>query len=502
MIKNMYKRVVSVAMAGFTLVSAATYTACTKKPSVDATTPTIGVDTEKDNSFKYEEEMVDSTIAKINELDLNFDKEVVVKDAALLLLLSEIAKKDENDKISSDVMAHFKNVVNEQNMMNNYDDFLDKIENAMIIDEKFISVSSVLPDNMLKEKNILGTIEHIAEYALQNRNDKQAVLDSFDKMYTLFVDEKEVDGVKKGYLPYSLQSAASSYAREVNDLARYWASEGKRADLDSHTNDQRSKSDIINILGKISNQMEDVSLDKQIVERFNHLYSSFNEKITPYITSNIEAESQLINYINLDYLTSEDVAPKDRKELVGEYDEEIVRNVLDLIDAISKRNADAYAINGESANIFGLEKLLINANEQDVLAIRFVQSNSYMLLSSIDENVTLDSLFGDKEHPTYFDKLVWYTTKTPEFEHSYRKGDKDVVKETISYQNISKGVRFVCDEIVRYTFSILKGKQHLTEDQIFSNYYDQSERNVVDSIKYIQNNIGECTNVDAKEYIR
>lgn len=497
MIKYVNKRIISFVVAGVTLVSAATYTSCSKKTTSEETTSEASI------SYDLEEDMVDSTIEKIKALDLNIGEDIIAKDSALLLLLSELAKEDENGKISSDTMAHFKNVINEENMTDNYDSLLNKIENSMLND-KFISISSVLPDSLSTEKRILSAIENIAKVAIENKNSKSAVLNAFDKMYTLFVEEKRVDDFEVRDLPYSLRSAASAYAREVNHLARYYASEQKRAELDQRTNDQNAKVYIINILGKISNQMEEESLDKDLIERFNLMYTEFTNVIKPVINSSKETNVELVNYINLEYLTSEEVSTKDRNTLVTEYDENKVKNTFDLIDAITKYNSNEYAKNKDNADIFGLEKLLINGKSQDIVALKFIQSNSYMLLNSINENITYEDLIINP----YFDNLTKYITKLEDnglnnFVHSYSDSEGNIVTEVVPYQNISDGVHFVCDEVVRYTLSILKTYKNLKNDEIFSTYYDQSVRNSVNSIQYLQNTIyGECERVDVKEYFK
>ena len=502
MMKYLNKRIVSILMSGITVVSAATYTACSKKPRVTETTQTTEMD-DIDNTFNSEEQMVDSTIERIKGLGVNVSEEIIAKDSALLMLLSELAREDENGKISADVMSHFKNIINEQNMVDNYDALLNKVENAML-DGNFISLASVLPDNMQNEKSILSSIENIAQNALNNKNDKNAVLDAFDKMYTLFVEEKEINGFEVRDLPYSLRSAASSYAREVNHLARYYANEQKRSDLDKRTDDQNAKSYIINILGKISNQMEEQSLDKDLVERFNLMYTEFNNKIMPFVRTSQESQKNLVNFINLEYLTSEEVSTKDRKELVGEYDEKTVRSTFDLIDAITKYNSDAYLKDKENAKILGLEKILINGKEQDVLVLKFVQFNSFMLLNSVNENTTYEELMINP----YYDNLTKYITKIEDngskgFVHKYKDSNGKEIEEMIEYQNISDGVHFVCDEIARYTLGKVKGKKNITENETFNTYYDQATRNVVNSIQYLQNTIyGECEKVDANEYVK
>lgn len=497
MIKYINKKVLSLAMAGVTLVSTATFTSCGKKNNVEDEKNSVSA------SFDLEEEMVDSTMNKIKELDVNINEDIVAKDSALLLLLSELAKEDENGKISSETMAHFKNVINEENMIDNYDVLLNKIENSML-DDKFISIASVLPESLSIEKRILSHIENIALNAINNKNDKRIVLDSFDKMYTLFVEEKRVDDFEVRDLPYSLRSAASAYAREVNYLARYYASEQKRSELDERTNDQNAKVYMINILGKVSNQMAEESLDKELVERFNLMYTAFNNQINSIIKSSSESNKELVNYINLEYLTSEEVSTKDRNTLVGEYDEVKVRNTFDLIDAITKYNSNEFSKNNDKASIFGLEKLLINGKEQDAIALKFIQSNSYMLLDSINENVTYEDLMTNP----YFDNLTKYITKledngTKNFVHTYKETNGEVITQVISYQNISDGVHFVCDEIVRYTLDLVKSYKNIKNNEVFGTYYDQAIRNSINSIQYLQNTIyGECEKVDAKEYFK
>ena len=442
--------------------------------------------------YQLEEEMVNSTKEKIYSLNIAIDDDTVVLDSSLMLLLSLLAKEDENGKISAETINHFKSIVNVNTMINNYDTLLNKIENGMI-NNRFVYLSDVLPIELVDSKGILRNIENIAKHAYDNPDNKEIILEAFDKMYTLFVEEKELDGFKVRDLPYSLRAAASSYAREVTLLARNYASNEKLNAMDKRTNDQNNRSYMVNILSIVSNQIVDKS-EIDVVNTFEDYYEAFHTVISPIVNTNEETEKDLVNYINITYLTSDKVSTKDRNTLVGEYDENKVTSVFELIDAITKYNYSS------QNNYFGFEALLVEKNEYDVLALKFIESNSRRLLNTINQDTTYEDL---RINP-YYDNLCKFITKLENgFEHTYKDENGNEVTKTILYQNVSDSVVFVCDEIIRYTLSLVKDKQNLKDNEILETYYNQATTNSVYMIQYLQNTIyGECEKVDEKVYFK
>ena len=286
-------------------------------------------------------------------------------------------------------------------------------------------------------------------------------------------------------------------------LAADYAYSDEIADMDKRTNDQHARDNMQDILLIISNQIiEESEID--VISLFEQYHEEFHNFILPLVSSSVDSQKNLINYINIGYLTSDKVATGDRNTLIGEYDEDAINSVLLLIDAITKYNRNEYMKKGDSAELISLSQLLVDPKKNDSLMLKYVQYNSFMLLSTLDKNAT----YSDLRINPYFDNLSKYLMRieddgTKDFVIEYtdeNTGEK--VTETILYQDISSGVKFVCDEIARETLALLKGYENLSEDEIFRTFYNKSSENLVSSIQELQNIIlGECIKVDDKVYV-
>ena len=150
-------------------------------------------------SYQKEEDMISKLKSELRNIAPEFTDEKLT-DTSLILILNLISQENENGKIRSDIMDYFKNKVDSDSMMDNFNSFEDVIETNMITENKFVSVSSVLPDELKQDKEILGYIESICKNVMDasNSNNKEKVNSEFNKIYTLFVDEDKltVDGTE------------------------------------------------------------------------------------------------------------------------------------------------------------------------------------------------------------------------------------------------------------------------------------------------------------------
>jgi len=413
-------------------------------------------------------------------------KDKTVKNSTIITLLDEIAPKDENNKINADGISKFKAKLDVDNMMADFNSFLDILEQTMIEKEELISTSDLVLE---KDKEVLAKIEAITSNIIKgNKEEKQA---NFELVYNLFVkgEKVEFDGLafEIADLSYSTREYAEMYARTAAYFSRKFISEEQYKSIDNRTDNQNSKSYIKITLEVLSNDMEEVSFEN-VEEVFNTEYKEtidmFNEKI------NISEENtkNFVNYLNLEYLDSDMVSNKDKNSTLGEYEDEKVSNVLLTIDAITEYNAN------NTNNIILLSKSLVSpyANLQDgaidTVVLDYIQFNSIMLLNTTNEEMTKEEIFNN----VYFNNIYNYIRKA-NFTHKY-SDDKQV---DISYQNISESTKLYCDRIVYYTLNKrpkIKG---------YSGIAERMNENLEESIQYIQNTItGECKNVELESYVK
>ena len=201
-----------------------------------------------------------------NDLDLILPEasDEIIDNASIMLLLDLIAKKDENGKISTDLISEFKAKLDADNMINEFNSFLDMIQQKAIEGE-FKEVSTVLPEELKNDKIILSNIESIVENIIEfyNKKDKKGLINEYSKIYTLFVEEKEIEMNGLTFeirdLSYTSRAVATTYAEIANYYAKNYISEKEYNKMDKRTNDQNNKAYIKEILSILSNQMEEKS---------------------------------------------------------------------------------------------------------------------------------------------------------------------------------------------------------------------------------------------------
>ncbi len=447
------------------------------------------VEDEKGTSslYKTEKELVLKTEDKIESLFKNMNEEVV-KNSTLIILLDELAKEDENGKIKADIISNFKSKIDSNNMMNDFNTFLDTLENTMIKDKKLVSVSNILPTEQKDDKKILSNIEKITSNIINSKDEKQ-IVSEFDKIYTLFVDEDEieVDGFKFEVrdLSFSNRAIASAYARVCAYYSRNYITDEKYSRIDKRTNDQNSKAYIKTKLEILNNQMDEKS-EIDVIKVFNDRYDSFNELLNGKVKLTMGDEKDFINYINLEYLNSDKVATKDKREILVGYDDSKITDTILAIDAINEYNFK------NQKNIIIYSDLLVDEYQKtstgkiDTLALNFIEYNTIMLRNTVSK----DAEFTDVFNNPYFQNVYKYLLKQ-NVVYKYVDGNNKNKETTIVYQEVSDNVNLFCNEMIYNTLNKLPKVKYMDD------YIKQAKSNVEESVQHIQNVVsGECEKVD------
>ena len=401
--KKTSTRLSALAMAGIIFIS---ISGCKKNNKVEDTAPTTAV-----VEYENEKNLVSLTRTNIKSLFPTMNEDVV-NNASLIILLDELAKEDENEKIKADVISNFKAKIDTDNMMSDFNSFLDTVEQSMIENKALVSTNNLVIE---KDKEILSRIELITSNIIKgNKEEKET---NFDLIYTLFVKEDEItyNGLTFDVrdLSYSSRAIASAYARTSAYYAKNYISKEEYSKIDDRTNNQNNKAYIKTKLEILSNQMEEKSLvdvNKMFSDEYEVTKLTINGKV------NVEEENikNLVNYINLEYLDSDKVSNKDKNSILGEYTDEKVSNTLLTIDAITKYNLE------NTNDIILLSNLLVDSYKEtetgklDKVTLDYIQFNSIMLLNTTKEDSTKEEIYKN----LYFQNIYKYFTKQ-NFTHKY-----------------------------------------------------------------------------------
>ena len=451
-------------------------------------------ETESETNSSLVGTMLDDTKTKINAISPSASDEVV-DNAALMLLLDIIAKKDENGKISADTIEQFKSKLDVDDMINEFNSFLDMIAfNAK--DGSIEKVSTVLPEELKNDKVILSNVEIILENLIKHSNKKNSsgIVIEFNKIYKLFVEEKtiEVNGIEFSIrdLTFPSRAVANIYAETAGYYARGYISGSKLEKLDKRTNDQNNKAYIREKLAILANQMEEKS-QVDVISLFDVKYKSVADLLKGKVNLSETTIKNLVNYMNLKYLSGDKVATKDMNTLVGEYDDKKVNDVITAIEAIN-----TYNFYNQTAPILFSEFLVdeylkTDTGKTDKIALTFVQFNT-VKLNNTDDVKTYDELSNNP----YFKNVFKYFTKQ-DFTHIQKDENGKLVNSDIVWQHISDGVNFVNYQVILHSLNKLPQVDNI------DNYKSVTEENFAQSIQYIQNTImDECKKVDIKEYVK
>lgn len=478
--KNLSTRLAALSAAGIILVTG--LTGCKSKENK----------TESVNSSIVT--MVEDTNNKIDTI-LPEASDEIVDNASIMLLLDVIAKEDENGKISADVISEFKSKLDVDDMISEFTSFLDMIGFNAKETGKVEKVSTVLPEELKNDKVILSNIETILENIIKysKEGNKDGVVTEFNKIYTLFVEEKEIEMNGTAFeirdLTFPSRAVATTYAETAGYYATNYVSKDKLAKLDKRTNDQNNKAYIKSKLEILANQMEEKS-QVDVISLFDAKYSEVTKLLNGKVNLSESTIKNLVNYMNLKYIAGDKVATKDMNTLVGEYDDEKVTDVITAIEAIN-----TYNFNNQN-NIIPFSVFLVDEHlktdtgKTDKIALDFIQYNTIMLNNTGDVK-TYDELSNNP----YFKNVFKYFTKQ-DFTHITKDENGKQVNNDIVWQHISDGVNFVNYQV------ILNSLNKLPKVENIDNYKSVTEENFGQSIQYIQNTIlDECKKVDTKEYI-
>ena len=478
--KNLSTRIAALSAAGIILVTG--LTGCKSKES------------KQENITNSIVTMVEDTTNKIDAI-LPEASDEVVDNASIMLLLDIIAKEDENGKISADVISEFKSKLDVDDMISEFTSFLDMIGFNAKETGKVEKVSTVLPEELKNDKVILGNIETILENIIKysKEGNKDGVVTEFNKIYTLFVEEKEIEMNGTTFeirdLTFPSRAVATTYAETAGYYAKKYVSEDKLVKLDKRTNDQNNKAYIKSKLEILANQMEEKS-EVDVIGLFDAKYKEVANLLNGKVNLSESTIKNLVNYMNLKYIAGDKVATKDMNTLVGEYDDEKVTDAITAIEAIN-----TYNFNNQN-NIIPFSAFLVDEHlktdtgKTDKIALDFVQFNT-IKLNNTDDVKTYNELSNNP----YFKNVFKYFTKQ-DFTHITKDENGKQVNNDIVWQHISDGVNFVNYQV------ILNSLNKLPKVSNIDNYKSVTEENFGQSIQYIQNTImDECKKVDTKEYI-
>ena len=432
--------------------------------------------------------VVDETNNKVDNLVPEINDEMA-RDTSIILLLDKIAAKDDNGKISADLISQLKSKVDSDNMISNFNSFLDIIQQKMISEEKVVNVSETISEDLEVNKKILSYLEtilsNIIVYAKEENND--LALDEFNKLYSLFVEGNtmSIDGkeYKVSNLGHSSRAVANTYAEVATYYTRNYLSQEQIEIMDKVLNDQNNKANIKTNLDILSNQIDEKS-EINVEEVFNAKYEEVSNLLNGKVNVSKDTVKSLVNYINIKYLNSDKVSTKDKNAILGEYSDLQVNDAIIAIDAISEYNLN----NQDSIIPFSAllidEYLKTDFGKTDKVALNFVQYNTIQTYNTKDFALTSN----EPRNNPYFENLFKYFTKD-NFKH---------VEDEVIWQEISDGVNFINDEVILYTLYKLP-----RETKNLDNYIEKSQINLIETIKSNQKTINsECEITDVKQFIK
>lgn len=477
--KNTSKRISALIMAGMLVISSGITTGCSSKKGENKTNTNVtNEDKTLTNAYNNVKEGIETLLPSMNE--------EIVQNTSLIIMLDEIAKEDENGKISVDNISVFKTKIDADNMMDDFNSFLDTLEQKMIEDKEVIVTSDFVLE---KDSKILSKIEKLTSNAI--KGDKEVVKANFNIIYNLFVEEDKVtvDGLSFEIreLSNAGRAIAQAYARTVAYYSRNYISEKQYKKIDDRTNNQNNKAYIKQTLEILDNDMKEKS-EANIVSLFNHEYEETSANLDTKLNVSDSNVENIVNTLNLEYLNSSKVSTKDKNAVLGEYNDNKVTDALATIDAITKYNQE------NQNNLILLSSMLVDnygktsTGKLDKVALDYIQFNTIMFLNTTDKNASFEEMFNN----VYFKKLYKALTKQ-NLVHKYNDGSS----VTINYQEISNSSKIAINEIIVYVMNqrpnIKKGK----------GFEEKGISNLTESIQYIQNVMtGECYKVDIEEFVK
>ena len=481
---NTKKRFTALVLAGTMFATAVGLSGCNKKDNDNSYSKSSIVTTVEDTNKK-----IDYIIPELGD--------EITNNTSILLLLDLITKKDKNGKISPELISELKSKIDSDNMLSDFNSFLDVLQQKMLEERRVIKVSDVLPESLKNDKIILSNIESMLSNVIKysNEDNKDQLLSEFNKIYLLFTKGTSLsaDGndLKITDLDYSSRAVANTYGEVAAYFSRNYITEEQYETMDKILDDQNSKGYIKTDLEILSNQIVEKS-EVNVVDLFNKKYEEVSKLLDGKVNLSNDTIKNLVNYTNMKYLNSDKVSTKDKDEIFGEYSDSKINDVILGIDAINEYNFNHQNAIIPFSSLLVDEHLKTDIGKTDKVALDFTQYNTIKLFNTKDSATTNERL---RNNP-YFENVFKYFTKD-NFTHIQKDETGTVVENNIIWQEISDGANFVNYEVILYTL----GK--LPEVENLSNYKEKTQMNLVESIKVIQQTItGECKTTDFDQFVK
>ena len=433
---------------------------------------------------------VNFTYSKIEEMLPELNNEVKY-DSSIMLLLDVIAKKDENGKISADLIEQLKSRVDVDSIINNFDILLDTVQKKIIIDEKVYRISSTLPEDLSADKEILVKLEDLLQNIIEysKSSNKEELLNEFDKAYLLFVEEEEVEIYGSKFeirdLGNTNRAVANNYGEAIAYYSRNYITDEQYKKMDERLNDQNNKAYIKTTGEILSNQVQEKS-EIDVISELNEKCDEVKSELNGKVDVDEEAVEDLVNYANIKYLVSDKVATKDFNEIFRDFDSSDITDVLLLIDEMYEYNLNNNNDMVPFSDLLIDEYLKTGFGNTDKVALDFVLSNSIRLIKEKKTDVSYEEL----NRSPYFSNLYLYFTQQ-NFVHKYKDGE-----HYINFQEISEGAHLINYEII---LKVLY-KYNIISENDYYNYMDISKEHLQEAIQYLQNKImGECERYELQD---
>ena len=479
---NLSERIKSIVLVGTLTGTMIGFTGCSKKESNDSAKEEVSsalnskdsivapVDDVNNNS---PEVSIDGVINDLKSLGLNINDEML-NNAAIMLSLDLFTKKDENGKLNSNAISKYKDEIDVNNMMTDFNSFLDILQQYIIKNYTVYNISLTLSDSQKIDKEILGGLESILNNVIsyQVSNNKDKIVDEFNRIYATFVGGKDLTIGGKKYklsdLSYTARAVANTYAEAVAYFAKDYIKADEYKKIDAALDDQNNKGYIRERLAILANDLPNKTDQKDLTNEFNDLYAAAIELIKPRIKTSDQTVKDMVNYLNMKYLGSLD-------PIFDGYSDERLDNAIELIQAITEYNIK------NSSEMILLSDLLLpkyaetNTGKVDAVALDFVQFNSAALIDDPKSDITeITDLISFQNNP-YSGNLFAYFTKQ-DFEYSYKENKKTSVK----YQEISNGANLANEAIILHIID------KLTKVNNINNYREKVKMNLLEAVKQIQ----------------
>ena len=483
------RRITSLVLAGTLFASVVGLSSCGKKN--DDKTKVENETTKIETMYEDTNEKLDILVPAMND--------EITDNATLMLLFDLVVTKDANGKINAENISKFKNKIDADNIVQSFNNFLDDLQRRMITEEKIIRVSTVLPKELESDKAILSIIETIVDNTLKSSNKAEA-LNEFNKIYSLFVEGKEleIDDVKFKTSDLNLvdRAIANNYAEVASVKCRDYLTDEQVKIMDKVLNDQNNKAEIRTRLEVLYNLVDSKSA-VDVKKVFNKKYNEINGLVKGKVELSKETVKNLVNYANIKYLDSDKISIEDKNKLVGEYTDEKISDALLAIDAIQTYNLNNQKSIIPFSYLLVDEYLKTDTGKIDKTALDFVEFNTINLVNTKDkalnENGVLE--YNRLRNNPYFANIFKYYIKD-NFTHSMNKEGKEV-KNNIIWQEISNGAHFINDEVILLTLN------KLPENEVINDNIKIAESNLFEIIKAVQKSInGECAITDYKTFVK